>query len=254
MNSYFHSTFSKSTRLHIQQSTFGKKQRTPPAYRKYAAYTIFLFSLFFFGVYSTQAEEEGHVITTDNGRIHINLGEKHGIKKGMLFDVYRPLFNIYRPKEKAKINIAQIKVTQVSFESSVASILSQEDDIEIMAGDRVKIIQPEVIDVFGLGQDEKSEDQLFPPKFKDQSNNKIHWLFFKTGIVALGSAGYFRQLADKAYINYQNANSLEKALLYRQKTKLNDNRAQIALSVSLALISIYAHLWQRDNEQMSKFP
>jgi hypothetical protein len=75
----------------------------------------------------------------------------------------------------------------------------------------------------------------------------MHWLFLRTGIVALGSAGYFHQLADKTYRSYKTANSLDEALLHRHKTELNDKRAKIALGASLALISISAYLWQEED-------
>jgi len=238
MNSYF-----QSAPINRNLSPFCQKQRPLSAYRKYIAYTIFLLSSFFFCVSPTQAEgEAGYVITTDNGQVYLNLGTKHGIETGMLFSVYRPLFNVYRPKENAAIDIGKIKVTQVSSEASVASILSQKGNMEIMAGDRIEIIQPE----------RKSENQLALPQLtlpksgNKFNNHKIRWLFLETGIVALGSAGYFYQLADKAYSKYKRANSSDEALSHRKETELNDKRAKIALGASLALISISAYLWQRE--------
>jgi len=228
-------------------AAYCKKQRTPLAYRKYIAYTIFLLISFFFCVYPTQAataasaaEEEGYVVTTGNGQIYLNLGKKHGIEEGMLFSVYRPLFNVYRPKENATVNIAKIKVTQVHSETSVASILSPKSDMEIRAGDRIELIQPDE----EIQPDEKSDDQLAPPKKKKSKKKRIHGLFLKAGIVVLGGAGYFHQSADKAYSKYQTANSSTEALSYRKKTELNDKRTKIALGVSLALISISAYLWE----------
>ena len=207
-------------------------------YHKYIAYAIFLLISFFLSVSTTQAEAEaGYVITTDNGQIYLNLGAKHGIETGMVFSVYRPLCNVYSPQENATVNIGKIKVIQVSYEAAVAAILSQESDMEIMAGDRIEIIQP----------DEQSDEQLALPKLDNKSNNhKIHWLFLETGIVALGGASYFHQLAVKSYSKYKKANTSDEALSHRQKIELNDKRTKIALGVSLALISISAYLWKGD--------
>ena len=209
---------------------------------------IFLLISFVF-VYSCQAQVEkgGYVINRDNGQIYLDLGEKHSIEEGMSF-------RVYRQKEGAEIDVGKVKVTQVLPEVSVASILSQESDMEIMIGDRVEIIQETKEDSLGKSSidarlSRKAEDQSPTLKYK---KSKIGWFLLRTGIAALGGAGYFHRSANEAYSKYKNANSSDDAISFRKKTQLNDKRAKIAMGVSLTLIGISAYLFTKEEDTVEK--